>query len=139
MISTLITAIQIQLKEHVLTLIKVTNVVAMKASFSKKINQVNVWILMNVSKADIIVLKILMVDFVPMHLVHSLVNALKVGLVMVPLTAMAVKIMMNVMMALIRVMIMPNVPILGAHLNVSAQKVGQVMDSHVKTLMNVSV
>ena len=94
---------------------------------------------MNLSKAVIIVLKILMVGFVPIHLVHLLVNVLMVGLAMVPLTVTVVKTMMNVMIVLIRSTIIPNVPILVAPLNVSAQKVGQVMDSPVKTLMNVSV
>ena len=80
---------------------------------------------------------ILMVVFVPIPLVRFLVNALKDGLVTVPLTVTGVSTMTNVTLEPIRVMIMLNVVILAVLLNVNVMMDGLVMDLHVKMLTNV--
>ena len=99
--------------------------------------QANVLISTNVLKVVTIVLKILMVVFVPIPLVRFLVNALKVGLVTVPLTVTDVSMMTNVTLEPIRVMITLSVVILVVLLNVNVMMDGLVMGLHVKMLTNV--
>ena len=103
----------------------------------RTLNQASVLISMNVSKVVTIALKILMVVYVPMVLVHFHVNVLKVGLVTVLLMVTDVSTMTNVTLALTHVTTTLFVVILVDLLNANVLMDGLVTGLHVPMLTNV--